>query len=260
MPRVNKYVRKRSRPSAAGYSSAKRSRTSGAYRPSRRMRNARTGGFAGMEYKFLDCAWNSVALASSTDGSGGELQPSTGSTNNISTPAVGDGESNRDGRKFTIWSAWVSGLVNFTGLADQADPSEGPTMVFALVLDTQANGATINSEDVFINPTTVGEGMLPTPLRNLANTTRFRVLAMKTVRARDLVAMTDGASTAAMIPSGLTSVNLTWKSRKGLIVKCSGTTADIASVADNALHVVAFASDTTYTPVFRGKSRVRFTG
>lgn len=252
MPRM-----KRQR-AGTGSALVKRMRKTGAYSGAQSRRTVMLK--SGEELKFLDCAWNSVAIATSTDGSGGELQPSTGSTSNISTPAVGDGESNRDGRKYTVWSAWVSGLVNFTGLADVGDPSEGPTLVFALVLDTQANGATINSEDVFINPSTVGEGMLPRPLRNLANTTRFRVLAMQTVSARDLAVMTDGANTAAMVPSGLAAVNLSYKFRKGLVVKCTGTTADIASVADNALHVVAYASDTTYTPVFRGKSRIRFTG
>ncbi len=38
-----------------------------------RRRNIRTAGFLGIEKKFLDTAWNSVALAASTDGAGGEL-------------------------------------------------------------------------------------------------------------------------------------------------------------------------------------------
>lgn len=58
----------------------------------------------GIETKFLDTAWNGVAINASTDGAGGELQPSTGCTDCISVPAQGDGESQRDGRKYCVKS------------------------------------------------------------------------------------------------------------------------------------------------------------
>ena len=83
--------------------------------------NVRTGGFLGIELKFLDCAWNSVTINTSTDGSSGELQPSSGCTSAISVPAQGDGESQRDGRKYTIKSMWLNGIVEMTPLANQSD-------------------------------------------------------------------------------------------------------------------------------------------
>lgn len=252
MPRM-----KRTR-AARGGPAAKKLRYRGSY--SAAQSALRSAMKSGDELKFLDCAWNGVALAASTDGSGGELQPSSGSTNNLSTPAVGDTESARDGRTFTLWSAWVSGLVDWTALSDQADGQEAPSMFFGLVLDTQANGATINSEDVFENPSTNAYGMLPQPVRNLANTKRFKVLAAQFIEPADLVAFTDGTNTGSVVPCRSAKVNLSYRFKKGLKVRCTGTTADIASVADNAIHLVAFASSTAYTPTFVGKSRVRFTG
>lgn len=99
----------------------------------RSLANSRTGGYIGIEYKFLDCAWNAVVLNTSTDGSSGEMQPSTGCTDAISVPAQGNGESNRDGRKYCIKSVWVSGIIDSTALTDQANATEMQGWFFALV-------------------------------------------------------------------------------------------------------------------------------
>lgn len=250
MPYQSKYS-KRSRMSS-GAATMQRLRAT-------RSRNYRTGGFLGIEYKFLDCAFNGGGtIAASTDATGGELQPDSGCTNCISCPAQGDGESNRDGRKYVIKSAWVSGSVDWGVLQDQIDVLPSAGVYMALVLDTQANGATINTEDIFVNPTTQAEGMIPQPLRNLQNSKRFRILDSKYVSARDLAVGTDGASTMSMVPSSQPVISLSWKGN--IPVECTGTTADVASVSDNALHVVAFAGTSNYACTFRGKSRIRFVG
>lgn len=212
----------------------------------------------GIELKFLDCAWNGVAFASSTDGSGGELQPSSGCTNCISVPAQGDGESNRDGRKYTIKSLWLSGVIDFTAASDQADVFEQQGIFIALVLDTQANGAALNSEDVYINPSTLAGAILPQPLRNLQNSKRFRVLASQYIAPRGVTTGTDGANTLSVCPLAGSKVNLNWKGN----ITCDsiGTTANVSSASDNAVTVVAFCASTAFTPVFRGKSRMRFVG
>lgn len=220
-------------------------------------RNARVGGFLGLELKFLDCAWNSVAINASTDGSSGEMQPSSGCTNAISVPSQGDGESQRDGRKYVIKSFWVSGVIDTTPEADQADAKEGSGCWFALVLDTQANGATIVSENVFINPATGASAMLPQPLRNLQQSTRFRILASKFIRPGNMYAMTDGASTGSLNAQNQQTFSLSWKG--SINVDTSGTTADVASVTDNAVHLIAYTGSVP-AKVFSGKSRMRFMG
>jgi len=220
--------------------------------------NMRTGGYLGIEKKFLDCAWNGVAMNSTTDGAGGELQPSVGCTGCISVPAQGDGESNRDGRQWTITDVFVSGVIATTADPDEADPDPDVGHYVALVLDTQANGVTLDSEDVFVNPSTGGFAVLPQPLRNLQFSKRFRVLAQQYIAPRGMYAMTDGASTASIVPQQNPAFKLGWKGA----IKClaSGTTADVASATDNAIHLVGYTAKTQFTPVVWAKSRVRFVG
>lgn len=210
------------------------------------------------ELKFLDCAWNGVTVAASTDGSSGELQPSSGCTGSLSVPSQGDGQSNRDGRNYVIQSVWVSGTVLTAPATDQANATETTGFWFALVLDTQANGSTIVSEDCFINPSTASAAMMPQPLRNLANSKRFRILDRQYCEPNGVYGITDGTATGSLNLQIPPTVSLSWKGN--LRVCCTGTTADVASVSDNALHLVGYAGDSTFTPTFTGKSRVRFSG
>jgi len=234
------------------------------FRPSGRRKNYRTGGFLGMEKKFLDCAWNGVAINSSTDGTGAELQPSSGCTSAISVPAQGDGESNRDGRKYIIKKVWVSGLIDTTAASDQADASEMAGWYFALVLDKQCNGATINSEDVYINPSSSASAMAPQPLRNLQQSNRFDILDSCYVQPQGMYAFNDAAATGSLSAQNRPTLSLNWSAKKGpgIICECDGTTADVASVTNKAIHVIAFNANNTatFTSSFFGKSRVRFIG
>lgn len=224
----------------------------------RAYKNFRVGGYLGIEYKFLDCAWNGVAIGTSTDGSGGEMQPSSGCTNALSVPAQGDGESNRDGRKYTLKSVWVSGQLAFTALGAQTTIEEPSGYFFALVLDTQANGATISSIDVFDNPSTSAKAMIPQPVRDLQNSKRFKVLASKYIPSPPLVTGQSAAGQFTVNPNRSPAFSLNWKGN--LVCDSKGTTADVASASDNAIHLIAYAGSTQFTPVFIGKSRVRFVG
>lgn len=221
-------------------------------------RNTRTAGFLGMESKFLDCAWNGVTISTSTTGADGELQPSSGCTAAISVPGQGDGESQRDGRKYTITSAYFSGMVNTGPLQDQADVGDFFGYYFAMVLDTQANAATIVSENVYINPSTLATAMLPYPLRNLQNSKRFRILDSAYVPVGGAYAVTDGASTSSSSNMTSPQVKLSWSG--AINVECVGTTADVASCSNNAIHILAFAGASSLTPVMVAKSRIRFLG
>lgn len=241
----------------------KRGRVAGRTRALSRMRarallNSRTGGFLGLEMKFLDCAWNGVTINASADGSSGELQPSAGCTNCLSCPAQGDGESQRDGRKYVIKSVWVSGIVDTTPVATGTTATNIDGYFFALVLDTQANGQTVVSENVYLNPGGNGQNILPQPLRNLSNSNRFRILASKYVRPGGAYTGNDAAGTFSSGPQISPILSLSWKG--SINVETTGTTADVASVADNAIHLIGYCGTTSFTPTFRGKSRMRFMG
>jgi hypothetical protein len=221
--------------------------------------NYRTGGFADIELKFLDTAWNGVAINSSTDGADGEIQPSTGCTNCLSVPAQGDGESNRDGRKWILHGAFASGCIAYQVQNDQDDAVQFPSVFLALVLDTQANGATINSEDVFINPSTSAQAMVPQPLRNLEHSKRFRILDHCFIEP-SVYAFNDAAATGTIDTMNNPTFKLSWRSKKGIMCHGTGADADIANVSDNAMHLLAYKGTTGGTLTIFGKCRVRFTG
>ncbi len=221
-------------------------------------RNVRSGGFLGTEVKFLDTAWNSVALATSTDGAGGELQPSTGCTNCLSAPAQGDAETEHDGRKYQLISAHISGTVQTSPAANQADAIELFGYYLALVQDKQANAATIESEEVFINPSTLSSSIMPYPLRNLQNVQRFRVLDSVYIHPGGAYSMGDGTNTASINAMSAQAFKLSWKGK--INVHSEGTTADVASVTDNALHLIGYAGATNLTPTIHAKCRIRFIG
>ncbi len=220
--------------------------------------NPRTGGFLGIELKFLDTVWNGRVIAVSTDGASGELQPTSGPANCISVPAQGTGESERDGRKYTIKSAWFSGVVTTTGTAGQALAIDVSGYFFAMVLDTQANAATITSENVYRNPGDVGTNMLPQPLRNLQFSKRYRILDRQYVPVGGMYSLNDAAGTGSFSAMTAPKVSLSW--RGNILCDSVGTTSDVTSASDNAIHILAYAGQGQLTPVFRGKSRVRFVG
>ncbi len=222
--------------------------------------NPRTGGFTGIELKFLDCAFNGNAILSSATWAGGEMQPTTGCTLCISCPAQGDGEQHRDGRRFVMKSIYVNGCVDSTPANDQPAPFQSSAVFFALVLDTQANAATIVSENVYVNNSSSGI-CAPYPLRKLEFSQRYQVLDRQYAGGKIVVAAPDHAtnsSTNANIPCTRTAIKLSWSGN--IAVNCTGTTADVASVADNAIHVLAICEDTVHTPNFFGQSRMRFVG
>lgn len=224
-----------------------------------RKKNVRTGGFLGMEMKFLDCAWNGVVINSGgSDAAAGELQPSSGCTNCISCPVQGTGEQERDGRKFTIKSIWISGAIDTTANQAADDVTNIDGVWLALVWDKQANAGTVTSEEVFVNPGTSGTNMMPQPLRNLQHSSRFSVVASQFIPAGGAWSMPDGTNTASLSPQMTTYVNLSWKG--SVNVETKGTTANVNVVNNNAFHLIGYAGSTSFTPVFRGKSRMRFMG
>ncbi len=247
----------------------KRQRNNGGFKPTKKQRkavffgpelppgfkrrpiNVRTGGFQNIESKFVDYFVNDDAFT--TGWAGGEMEDGTALS--ISAVAQGDGESQRDGRTYNITSVHVNGLVQKAATESQTAPIDEVVARVVMVLDTQTNGAQLNAEDV-INAVAAGEDWLG--FRNLQNTGRFRVLKDKVFTLRASNATNEGA--ANLFSSG--ALNLPFKFnvkfKTPIKVRCTGTTAAIASIADNSIHIIGTSQLTT--TLLSYNSRIRFTG
>lgn len=220
----------------------------------RAVANAVTMGFIGIEKKFLDTCKAVTAVPGAAAMTGGEFDPSTGCTGCLSCPAQGDTEQARDGKRFVIDSLILKGYVNNPESASEAVVAANKIFV-AVILDTQTNGAQLNSEDVFKNLLATGAGTV-NPTKNLLFGKRFRILKSQ---VWDLTPI--GSAPAGLIASAAVRKDFDWyiPFKGGLPVNCNaGTTADVANVADNSLHIVAFS--TTGNAQIAYNARIRFQG
>ena len=212
--------------------------------------NNRIGGFLGIEKKFIDYEYDAAVVETVA---GAEADPATALS--LSALAQGDGESNRDGRQVRLLSVHMKGEVQFDPL-DQATPGQAQCVRLLVVLDKQTNGAQLNAEDVLLDPTNTDLDVHA--FRNLQYTQRFRVLKDFVVRQPTPSAVWDGTSTlkgGVQVPF---KVNI---ELGNMPVTYTGTTAAIASIADNSIHVIAIASTTaTGSATLKYISRLRFVG
>ncbi len=218
-----------------------------AMRGRRRVLNARTGGFLGIEKKFIDYTYGPTAIV--TTNTSAEADPGS-SVDCISAVAQGDGESNRDGRKMVIKNIHLRGNVEFAAI-DDAGSIAGPAIVrVAVIWDTQTNAGQENSEDVFLAATNVEHAY-----RNLQFSKRFRVLMDRSFTLNLTAA---AAGTAITVDSGGVARTFTMDKTVNIPVEHKATTAVVGSVVDNSIHVIAFASRSGVNLSYQ--SRVRFVG
>ncbi len=166
----------------------------------------------------------------------------------LSGVAQGDGESQRDGRKIVLKSLHIRGAVSNQSFAGST--LQGTALVrVAIILDTQTNGAQLSAEDVFLSTANVEFSF-----RNLRFINRFKILKQRLFIVEPKSAAGDG--TANDVAAAKTTFN--WFLRLNIPVMYDGTTANIASVVDNSLHVICF-SDSTFNDI-KYASRIRFVG
>ncbi len=216
----------------------------------------RTGGFTGIERKFYDQKLIASALTAPTGATGGEHNPSA--TIALNTCTQGDGEQQRDGRKMTMKAIYVQGNVSISNQGAFSSADVATSVFIALVLDTQTNGALLNSEDVFVNPG-ANAATAALPMRNLQFTKRFKVLQMKKFVMANPALANDTGATGGMVSNGLLR-NFKFYKSMNIPVTFSGTTETIANITDNSLHIVAFCSNTALAPLLNYSSRMRFVG
>ncbi len=251
--------RKRNRSQFVGFNAPRkmRRRLFSAQPRRRRLRrpNARIAGFLGIEKKFYDTSLVSAVLTSHDDGAGYEHNPSA--TVCLNTVAQGDQETHRDGRKMSMKSITVSGNVEARALANQTVMTSTPIVRIYLVMDTQTNGALLNSEDVFVNPS--GSTITGTSLfRNLQYISRFKVLKQVYMEFPPQMVSYDGTN----IEIGGAHKHFGMHVKLADIpVNFTGTTSSIANIVDNSLHVIACAVDGTQLEIRMSyNARLRFVG
>lgn len=225
-----------------------------AYRPSMykkraiaRISNARTGGFLGLEKKFVDYEYDAAVVQTVASA---EADPATALCLNVS--AQGDGPSEHDGRQAVIKSIEIRGTVLFSG-TDAATPAESGYVRILVLLDKQTNGAQFNSEDVLKDPTDAD--LDSDAMRNLEFIERFQVLRDMTIHSGDRSSIWDGTSapTEATYKPFKIFIPL-----KNLVCNFTSTTAAIANVKDNSIHVMAIGEGGA--AILRYVSRCRFFG
>ncbi len=212
-------------------------------------RNVRTGGFVGRELKFFDVEATDDAFATSW----ATMEPAT---TNLSAVAQGDGESQRDGRKYEIRGIYIKGYVQIDDQESNVAPPGDGLVRICLVLDKQTNGAQLSASDV----------MLTAPandinsFRNLQHTERFSILFDKTIRLPMNSMVNEGAIN--LFANGNIRVpfkiNKTFKTP--IMVNTDGTTADIANITTNSLHMIGVERDSIFAKSLSYVSRLRFTG
>lgn len=158
--------------------------------------------------------------------------------------ATGDDFNSRDGRQTVIKS------INFRASCQPYGNtmSFGDTMRVMIVQDSQPNGATFLTGDLF-SATTATYGAVG--MNNLNNRSRFKVLMDKQISL-------DGAIYAGSVLTGGNPATKTIKKymKCHIPVQYSGTGATIASIATNSIYLVAFSDNALID--FKWSSRVRF--
>lgn len=214
------------------------------------------------ELKFLDTGnGNAVSMAAPIVGSltGGEVSPSFGSTGCLTAPAVGDGPSNRDGKHIIVRSIQVQGRVTWPAVDSITAGSTDPDAAcfLALIWDSQCNTSEVNSEDIFMLP---DDGSAPelnaTPLRNPNFGNRFTVLKSWSMTPPMEALFHDGGDGAKAASRRL----FHYYTRCHVPINFNtGTTANVSTVSDKALHLIAFGSS-GIVPQIQFTCRIRFVG
>ena len=229
-------------------------------------KNTRSGGFIDYDLKYLDTVYDGSVI--STTISSSYMAPTSGGI--LGIPTEGDGATNRNGRKYVIKNIFVSGVITTSPTNALSSVTEGYGYYFALVLDTQNNatlGFPTNGGDIWKSQGGTAAAELPQPLRDLEYTTRFKILDHCYVPAGPLVAVNDydnaattNPTTSSLGPATSPSVKLSWSGEIPVQLIHGATTSSYTSVADNAIALMAIAGSSQFTPLFRGKARVRFIG
>lgn len=241
-----------------GRTGAKRARTqSGKGTVARRAGNYRLGGFIGKELKFLDhdASWigpNHPSNLSNIKWMG---------TDCISTPAQGDGSSERIGRRFSIKSIQLNGVLRAGSPPDNEAPVATVIANVYIILDRQCNKSNLTTS----SPDIVFQDAESKPFINLENVDRFRILKHQRVVVNPThQSKTPNNNTGYIAWSGNGEKQFEMYVKCDIPVLCSPGNANggAQSTMNNAVYAcVALnraGNQSTMAPSLSAKTRVRF--
>ncbi len=210
--------------------------------------NRRTGGYQNMELKFVDYEITATAIGTSW----ATREDATAKC--ITATAEGVGESNRDGRKYSIHSIHARFELAFPALESQAAPQHDSIVRVVIVLDKQTNAADVTATDV-MNGGGTNDYLA---YRNLQNSGRFIILMDKKITMKMTNQYNEGAIN--LFANGIIKRFFEFNKKFATPIKvvCPGTSAVVGSISDNSIHIIAVASDTLTT--IAHQTRCRFTG
>lgn len=219
--------------------------------------NTRTGGFLGIEKKFLDTFLDAGNLNAEIGAVSGEHDP-VGIWASFNGMQTGTGESDRDGRQIIMDSLYITGMIWAPSVTGTIIAHDSPAVFIAVVLDKQTNGVKLNSEDVYKNTSGQAE-MAAYPVRNLQHIKRFRVLKTLRITIPQRTYFGDAVSGDM---SGVAIPFECYTKLNGMKTNYKGTTANISEIVDNSLHLIAWSSTlfATFPYNISYNARLRFYG
>ncbi len=205
------------------------------------------------ENKFIDSqrAATAMNIAWTT------LVPTAGVTSCLSCPAQGVDDSNRLGRVYTINSQAIKMVVRLPAVEQQDAPQADFMYRVIMFQDTQSNGATPGGGEI------MDAGALFDVLayRTMGDVARFKILKDTGPRVfgGSHWNVADGATTD-LFSRGTAIETWSWyvPFPKGIKVRCTGTTANLTSVADHSISIIGLSQSTALT--LEWDSRCRFSG
>lgn len=211
----------------------------------------------GLEKKYWDLA-SAKDVATSTNGTGGMIDPAGEEClNSVQSTAV-PGPSNRTGRQISMDTIIVKGVVSIDGKQTPVMPVlfwTWPTVFLALVLDKNTNEGQMTSEQVFSNKVFHRYSMI-NPLRNLDWSHRFEVLDTVTINFWDKKlgwAFFYGAVKPFSMYGNL----------KGMRVNFDDTETGVGAILDNSIHILGYTTEIAgglLQPQCIYNSRLRYRG
>jgi len=142
--------------------------------------------------------------------------------------------------------------------SDEADVRPPSIVQVSLVLDSQTNATQLSAEDVYVKKAT-NDTQVP-GLREITNTSRFKVLKTQLFCLNDTASSTDGANTTSVTGN---AIPFTWYVPQNQVINyiAGAGAGSVADIRDYSYHVIASCdANPDSSNCLKYNCRVRFVG